>query len=170
MTSRSSPIASPTSCSTTGSREKFDGWPYFVSTAPGVAYAYLKDYRRNRADIYHQADTLADWRFDACSVATSSLQRSEDYNATAANAASLTRKPYYALGPVKSYVVFTDGGLKVTERLEVLREDGSRIPGAVCCGFDRTGWPAARRPRPSSRLGVHLRAALPAAMRHSMCR
>ena len=39
--------------------EKFEAWPHFVSTAPGVAYAYLKDYRRNRRDIYHQADTLA---------------------------------------------------------------------------------------------------------------
>src|SRR5690606_39945211 len=37
---------------------KFEQWPYFVSTAPGVAYAYLKDYQRNRPDIFHRADTL----------------------------------------------------------------------------------------------------------------
>ena len=47
---------------------------------------------------------------------------------------ALTRKPYYALGPIKSYVVFTDGGLKVSERLEVLREDGSAIPGLYAAG------------------------------------
>jgi succinate dehydrogenase/fumarate reductase flavoprotein subunit len=46
----------------------------------------------------------------------------------------LERKPYYALGPVKSYVVFTDGGLKVTERLEVLRANGSVIPGLYAAG------------------------------------
>ena len=30
----------------------FSGWPHFISTAPGVAYAYVDDYRRNRADIF----------------------------------------------------------------------------------------------------------------------
>ena len=37
---------------------KFSGWPYYISTAPGVAYAYLADYRRNRADIYHEANSI----------------------------------------------------------------------------------------------------------------
>ena len=36
----------------------FQQWPHFVSTAPGVAYAYLEDYRRTRPDLYHQAATL----------------------------------------------------------------------------------------------------------------
>ena len=31
--------------------ELFSGWPHFISTAPGVAYAYVDDYRRNRKDI-----------------------------------------------------------------------------------------------------------------------
>ena len=30
----------------------FSSWPHFVSTAPGVAYAYVEDYRRNRSDIF----------------------------------------------------------------------------------------------------------------------
>jgi succinate dehydrogenase/fumarate reductase flavoprotein subunit len=42
--------------------------------------------------------------------------------------------PFYALGPVKSYIVFTDGGLKVTERLEVARADGTVIPGLYAAG------------------------------------
>ena len=49
------------------------------------------------------------------------------------------RKPYYALGPVKSYVVFTDGGLKVSERLEVLRADGAVIPGLYAAGSTGQG-------------------------------
>ena len=48
-----------TSCSTTRSPKNSKRGRIFVSTAPGVAYAYLKDYRRNRSDIYHQADALA---------------------------------------------------------------------------------------------------------------
>ena len=38
--------------------EKFSGWPYFISTAPGIAYAYLADYKRNRKDVYHAARSL----------------------------------------------------------------------------------------------------------------
>ncbi len=38
--------------------KKFSAWPYFISTAPGVAYAYLPDYRRSRKDIYARADTI----------------------------------------------------------------------------------------------------------------
>ena len=38
--------------------KKFSGWPHFVSTAPGVAYAYMADYRRNRRDIFHEATSI----------------------------------------------------------------------------------------------------------------
>jgi succinate dehydrogenase/fumarate reductase flavoprotein subunit len=120
--------------------EKFEAWPYFVSTAPGVAYAYIKDYRRNRRDIYHQADTVAglaaSMRVPADRL-TTTLNR---YNGgERGDRAALSRKPYYALGPVKSYVVFTDGGLKVSERLEVLRADGSPIAGLYAAGSTGQG-------------------------------
>jgi succinate dehydrogenase/fumarate reductase flavoprotein subunit len=115
--------------------EKFEAWPYFVSTAPGVAYAYLKDYRRNRRDIYHQGDALGGLAA-SMRVPSDALAATLDaYNAgERGSRPALTRKPYYALGPVKSYVVFTDGGLKVSERLEVLREDGSVIRGLYAAG------------------------------------
>jgi succinate dehydrogenase/fumarate reductase flavoprotein subunit len=117
---------------------KFEAWPYFVSTAPGVAYAYLKDYRRNRRDIYHQADTIpgvaASMRVPADRLVTM-LNR---YNGgERLDRPALSRN--YALGPVKSYVVFTDGGLKVSERLEVLRADGSVIPGLYAAGSTGQG-------------------------------
>src|SRR6478752_1960128 len=41
----------------------------------------------------------------------------------------LTRAPWTALGPIKAYTVLTDGGLAVTERLEVTGRDGQPIPG-----------------------------------------
>ena len=31
---------------------KFSEWPNFISTAPGIAYAYLDDYKNNRKDIF----------------------------------------------------------------------------------------------------------------------
>jgi succinate dehydrogenase/fumarate reductase flavoprotein subunit len=115
--------------------QQFEAWPYFVSTAPGVAYAYLSDYRRNRRDIYHQADTaaaLAESMHVPAAAFTDMLERYNNKDRGARPA--LSRGPFYALGPVKSYVVFTDGGLRVSERLEVLRADGSRIPGLYAAG------------------------------------
>jgi len=38
--------------------KRFSAWPDFVSTAPGVAYAYMPDYKRNRPDVYAEAPTL----------------------------------------------------------------------------------------------------------------
>jgi succinate dehydrogenase/fumarate reductase flavoprotein subunit len=115
--------------------EQFSAWPNYVSTAPGVAYAYLEDYRRNRSDIYHRSDTLHGLARSmgvpeaalACTV--------EDYNARGRGSRpALATAPFYALGPVRSYVVFTDGGLRVSERLEVLRADGSIVPGLYAAG------------------------------------
>lgn len=114
---------------------RFSAWPYFVSTAPGVAYAYIDDYRRNRADIYHRAATLGALA-RSMGVPEDALAStvSEYNNSGRAARPALDTAPYYALGPVKSYVVFTDGGLKVTERLEVTRADGSVIPGLFAAG------------------------------------
>jgi succinate dehydrogenase/fumarate reductase flavoprotein subunit len=42
--------------------------------------------------------------------------------------------PSIALGPIKPYVVFTDGGLRVTERLQVLVGDGAPMPGLYAAG------------------------------------
>ena len=118
---------------------KFSGWPYFVSTAPGVAYAYLADYRRNRADIYHQSDTVAGLAA-SIGVAPESLARSlTEYNASRETRPAIDQGPYYALGPVKSYVVFTDGGLKVSTDLEVQRADGNVIPGLYAAGSTGQG-------------------------------
>lgn len=120
--------------------QTFDAWPYFVSTAPGVAYAYLKDYRRNRADIYHEADTIAGLAASMDVPRDKLAGTIAEYNdAGRGPRPALARKPYYALGPVKSYIVFTEGGLKVSERLEVLRADGAVIPGLYAAGSTGQG-------------------------------
>jgi succinate dehydrogenase/fumarate reductase flavoprotein subunit len=63
-----------------------------------------------------------------------------EYNSGARGARpTVDAAPYYALGPVKSYVIFTDGGLKVTERLEVTREDGTVVPGLYAAGSTGQG-------------------------------
>src|ERR671912_741005 len=38
--------------------EQFRQWPHYISTAPGIAYAYLQDYEKTRPDLVRKADTL----------------------------------------------------------------------------------------------------------------
>jgi succinate dehydrogenase/fumarate reductase flavoprotein subunit len=120
--------------------QRFTAWPYFVSTAPGIAYAYLDDYRRNRRDVWHRSSTV-EGLARGMGVPPEALARTlGDYNgAGRGTRPALDAAPFFALGPVKSYVVFTDGGLKVTERLEVTREDGSVIPGLYAAGSNGQG-------------------------------
>jgi succinate dehydrogenase/fumarate reductase flavoprotein subunit len=114
---------------------KFSGWPHFVSTAPGIAYGYIDDYRRCRKDIFHRADTVAGLATQLNIPAAQFAQSLDRYNAAErGERPPISQGPFYALGPVRSYVVFTEGGLRVTERLEVLRADGSTIDGLYAVG------------------------------------
>jgi hypothetical protein len=110
---------------------KYSAWPHFISTAPGVAYAYIDDYRRSRPDIFHCAPSLASLAA-AIGIEAGALERSvaaHNAEAAASGVAPLAAPPFYALGPAKSYVVLTDGGLAVNERLQVLGEGDRPIPG-----------------------------------------
>jgi succinate dehydrogenase/fumarate reductase flavoprotein subunit len=120
---------------------KFQRWPHFVSTAPGIAYAYLDDYRRSRKDIFHQGRTAAALARKLGAPPEALAHTLAEHNARAAREGRppLGEGPYVALGPVKSYVVFTDGGLKVTEKLEVLGRDDRPIPGLFAAGSTGQG-------------------------------
>lgn len=118
---------------------KFQAWPNFVSTAPGIAYAYLDDYKRTRPDLYHRAETL-DALARSLHVPAEALRNSvAEYNAGLAATAAGGRQaigagPYYALGPVQSWIVFTEGGLAVSSRHEVIRRDGTPVEGLYAVG------------------------------------
>jgi len=118
----------------------FSAWPHVISTAPGVAYAYLADYRRNRSDIFHEENTITGLAASV-GVPADNLERAiSEHNAGGRGARPpLDSPPFCALGPAKSYVVFTDGGLKVTERLEVVRADDRVIPGLYAAGSNGQG-------------------------------
>jgi succinate dehydrogenase/fumarate reductase flavoprotein subunit len=114
---------------------KFSGWPHFVSTAPGIAYAYIDDYRRCRKDIFRSAGTV-DKLAHQLGMPSAQLGKTlQHYNtAERGERPPVAQGPFYALGPIRSYVVFTEGGLRVSERLEVLRENGSAIDGLYAVG------------------------------------
>lgn len=116
--------------------KKFSAWPYFISTAPGVAYAYLQDYKRTRPDLYSTAPTLhelaAKIGVDAAVLAAE--VKAHDAAATAEGRASVRKGPFHALGPVKSWIILTDGGLTVNSNHQVIRADGMVVPGLYAAG------------------------------------
>jgi succinate dehydrogenase/fumarate reductase flavoprotein subunit len=120
--------------------ERFNAWPNYVSTAPGVAYAHLDDYRRSRSDIFHHAKRLPALA-DSMGVSAANLEDAvaSTNGRNVHNLPALNAGPFVALGPVKSYVVFTDGGLDVTQALEVLDASKDPIPGLFAAGSTGQG-------------------------------
>ncbi|MSQ71311.1 MAG: FAD-dependent oxidoreductase [Betaproteobacteria bacterium] len=114
---------------------KFSVWPNFVSTAPGVAYAYVDDYRKARADIFHSGNTLAELSakvgFDASKLEATIVAAN---GRCSGSQQPLATAPFHALGPVKSWVLVTPVGLAVNDRLEVLDEQGGVIRGLYAAG------------------------------------
>ena len=138
--------------------QRFTAWPHYVSTAPGIAYAYLADYRRNRGDIYHESSTI-EGLARSMGVPAAALGRTlNEYN----GAGRETRPA------LDSRAVLRAGAGEKLRRVHRRRTQGHRAAGSHArgrrghCGpvrrrLDRAGRAAARRPRPSPGLGFHLR-------------
>jgi succinate dehydrogenase/fumarate reductase flavoprotein subunit len=119
--------------------KKFSTWPFYISTAPGVAYAYLADYARNRQDVFCKADSLAELEQKIGFGASSLANAVNEQRGGGGPKPSLGSGPFYALGPVKSWLVFSDGGLRVNEQLQVLDASGSVISGLFAAGSTGQG-------------------------------
>jgi len=108
--------------------QRFSAWPNFISTAPGVAYAYLPDYARNRKDIYAQAST------------PEGLAKKLGMDTRlVSDAVPGGTGPYIALGPVRSVFVHNEGGLKVDLQHRVLDSEGEVIDGLYAVGSTGQG-------------------------------
>lgn len=120
--------------------QRFTAWPHFISTAPGVGYAYLPDYARSRPDIYASAPTLAELAgklglaAEVLSATVAAVNQGRDGQHTTADLQPLTQGPYHALGPAKSWIVFSEGGLKIDRDFRVLDAGGKPIAGLYAAG------------------------------------
>jgi fumarate reductase flavoprotein subunit len=119
--------------------EKFSAWPNFVSTAPGIAYAYVADYQKQKG-MYASGKTVADLAA-AIGVPGEALQATIDSYADEIKRGAaeetrlpITRGPFHAIGPIMSWVVIAEGGLAVTERHEVVGQSGQPIDGLYAAG------------------------------------
>lgn len=117
----------------------FSAWPHFVSTAPGVAYAYVDDYRRNRPDIFTTAPTL-DALSGRLGLPPGALARTvAAHNASCGTRPPLADGPFVALGPVRAVFIHNEGGLAVDPEHRVLGADDRPIPGLYAAGATGQG-------------------------------
>jgi fumarate reductase flavoprotein subunit len=117
----------------------FTNWPNFISTAPGVAYAYLDDYQRNRRDVFTQADTLKGLASVLGLPAVALTETIRNHNATLGNRPRFGAGPYVALGPVRAVFVHVEGGLAVDADHCVLGPGDKPIPGLFAAGSTGQG-------------------------------
>jgi succinate dehydrogenase/fumarate reductase flavoprotein subunit len=117
----------------------FSAWPHFISTAPGVAYAYVDDYRRNRRDIFNASPSL-DALATKLKVPAAALSETvRKYNESAGNRPKLGDGPYVALGPLRAVFVHAEGGLAVDHEHRVLGASDAPIPGLYAAGSTGQG-------------------------------
>jgi fumarate reductase flavoprotein subunit len=120
---------------------EFSAWPHFVSTAPGVAYAYVPDYQRSRPDVYNQAPSIAELAaktgMDARALEEAIRTRTTEVATTGGT--PLAQPPFIALGPVRSVFVHNEGGLAVDREHRVLGAEDRPIPGLYAAGSTGQG-------------------------------
>lgn len=103
--------------------DKFSAYPYFVSTAPGIAYAYFGHYEKARPDLLR-------WFTDLPSMARHCGMKESGL----AVATKLLQPPFFAFGPFKPMVTVTEGGVATDATLRVLDEGGWPIKGLFAAG------------------------------------
>ena len=119
--------------------QSFDAWPNFISTAPGVAYAYVSDYRRNRRDVFAREETL-DALARRLGMPAGSLAASvSEHNKAAGNRPQFGGGPYVALGPVRAVFVHAEGGLAVDDKHRVLGAGDQPIDSLYAAGSTGQG-------------------------------
>jgi fumarate reductase flavoprotein subunit len=113
---------------------KFSRWPHFVSTAPGVGYAYLSDYKRSRADLYAAGRTARELAAKLRIAEEALLATLDSVNSQRDEEKRLLDGPYYALGPLKLWGLPAPVGLAVDTKLRVLDQNDNPIAGLFAAG------------------------------------
>lgn len=125
---------------------QFSAWPHFISTAPGIAYAYMPDYHRNRPDVYCEAPSLSELadKMGASRDVLAEAVSEHNLSLTAEvgdgdNRRPLVEPPFTALGPVRAVFVHNEGGLAVDASHRVLDGGNAPIPGLYAAGATGQG-------------------------------
>jgi succinate dehydrogenase/fumarate reductase flavoprotein subunit len=112
---------------------RYSAPPHAVSTAPGIAWAYFSDYVRTRPDLHKTAGSVQDLARQL-GIPSQTLA-----DTVATNSPQSQGGPFHSLGPIHSYVVLTDGGVKVTPQLEVVVNGATPVRGLYAAGSTGQG-------------------------------
>lgn len=115
--------------------ELLSKWPNYISTAPGVAYAYLEDYRRNRQDIFHSGASAR----ELAAKIGAPAEKLERTIAAMGEAGAAWKPPFVALGPLQSWIVLTEGGLAIDTTMRVVDQEDQPIAGLYAAGSNGQG-------------------------------
>ncbi|WP_102346285.1 FAD-dependent oxidoreductase [Bacillus sp. Marseille-P3661] len=120
--------------------QKFSSGEYFISTAPGIAYAYWKDYEKSRPDLISSGKTLTELA-TSLGIPIHNLDKAvNQYNNSADAAIRGTLKPpFYSLGPVNAAFTSMEGGLNINRHCQVLNKDQIPINGLYAAGSVGSG-------------------------------
>ncbi len=129
---------------------RYSEWPHFISTAPDIAYAYVADYQRLRADVTLQAENLHQLAEQRGIPADSLAKTVAEFNryvreeqtdplGRSGDQFPLEQGPWLLLGPVKAYFTTTEGGAAVNQQLQVLDANGQPVPGLYAVGQNGSG-------------------------------
>ena len=111
--------------------DRFRRYPYYISTAPGIAYAYFDDYASGRPDLIHRGESPE--------ALAGVIGARPNYLRAAVE--KIHGRPLIAMGPVQAMLTVTEGGLAVDTCCRVLSESGAPVPGLYAAGGTAGGMP-----------------------------
>lgn len=123
----------------------FSAWPYYISTAPEIAYGYAEDYRRMRPDItvvasgLYRLAKLRGLAVDRLQAAVKIFNRYASGEAKDPFGRTGDNKPledgqWMLLGPAKAYFSTAEGGVSINTSFQVLGADDRPIEGLYAVG------------------------------------
>jgi len=121
--------------------QRYSEWPHFLSTAPGLGYIYIPDLCRYRRDVCRIFDNIVDLAVQTGMSPELLVQSVKSHNEKQrlGGFAGILEAPFVALGPVRPFLVLTDGGLKVDPKMQVRKPDGGILPGLYAAGSTGQG-------------------------------
>jgi fumarate reductase flavoprotein subunit len=101
--------------------ETFSRWPNFISTAPEIAYAYVADYLKLRADVSVAASSLEELSRVRKLPLEALNETVADVNTQRADSGlpPLRHGRWVLLGPLRAYFTTTEGGAAINQQFEV---------------------------------------------------
>ena len=118
---------------------KYSAWPHFISTAPGVAYAYVDDYRRNRPDVFMEAPTLQKLADDLGMLVFVARQSGGAVQRDGRQPSQAGSRSLCGAGSVRAVFVHAEGGLAVDAEHRVLGAGDQPIAGLYAAGSTGQG-------------------------------